>query len=289
MRKKFLRWLKAAALGAASVLTALTISTAEVSAEQAAAEQYRQMFRSGNFYVEYETYSYFKGVWGERFRQKHNKILAGKDGSRVLKTKLKDKLPNVLYQNGKYYIFTSEKIIRENPFSLHNPTVRTYLVLPEADLKSPNLNPAEGWTNVRNELALPDEIAVFFWDDSFRAESIKTSAPYFNESTTRTVDKKNYDCDRYIVDIKSLAGTTIAQEAYDMLYENGRLAIIQKYFLRNGEETMLNTMTIKAITSDVPADAFAIKKKVKVYSADKGTMSDLIRQPAFVEELGGTK
>ena len=74
-----------------------------------------------------------------------------------------------------------------------------------------------------------------------------------------------------------------------MLYENGQLAIIQKYFLRNGEEMMINTMTIKVITSDVPVDAFAIKKKIKVYAADKGTMSDLIRQPALVEEIGGSK
>ena len=35
-------------------------TSAKVSAEQAAAEQYRQMFRSGNFYVEYQISEKYK-------------------------------------------------------------------------------------------------------------------------------------------------------------------------------------------------------------------------------------
>ena len=35
-------------------------------------------------------------------------------------------------------------------------------------------------------------------------------------------------------------------------------------------------MVVKTITKDVPDTAFALKKKIKVYAADKGTMNDLI-------------
>ena len=276
MRKKFLRWLKGALVGVMSVLLGLTISTAEVSAEQAAAEQYRQMFWSGNFYVEYQTYQNFKDpVWGGNHQIKDNHIFAGRDGNRVVKHNAKSKLPEALYQGGKYYLFINQ---------LKGLECR---VLNESDLSSPNLNPSEGWADVRNKLSLPDEFAVFYWDDPFRAENVKTSAPYFNGSSTRTVDNKEYDCDQYIVDIKSLAGTTIAQWAYNMLYENGNIVQIQKYFLRDGKEALINAMVVKTITKDVPDTAFALKKKIKVYAADKGTMSDLIAQPVLVEEIGG--
>ena len=43
------------------------LNVTAVRAEQSAAKSYRQMFRSGNFYIE------FKDKWGVR-------ILAGKDG-----------------------------------------------------------------------------------------------------------------------------------------------------------------------------------------------------------------
>ena len=284
-----LKMCKGAILALVLALLGLTISTAEVSAEQAAAEQYRQMFRSGNFYVEYETYDFFRGTWGSEHRMKYNHVLAGKNGNRVVKTKLNEKVPAVLYQDGKYYSFyrhTKQDVIGFVPTS---NTSFTALVLPKEELHSPNLNPDEDWDKMRHYLALPDELAVFYWNDPFRDNEVNIEAPHFNGSSTRTVDKKDYDCDQYTIDIKSTAGTTLAQWAYNMLYENGKLVRIQKYFLRDGQESLIEELNIKTLTDQVPDTAFTIKKKFKVYAADTGTMSDLIEQPALVEEIGGKK
>ena len=282
-----LKMCKEVMLAMVFALFGLTISTAEVSAEQAAAQHYRQIFESGNFYVEYETHEFFKWVWGtHNFNQNH--ILAAKNDKRITTAK-KAKHPNVIYQDGKYYRFlTRLKASRDIMIGMpSSKAVTKSIVLPEAKLDSPNLNPDEEWQYIRSDLALPDELAVFYWNDPFRADEIKSSTPYFNGSSTRTVGKKDYDCDQYIVDIKSLAGTTIAQDAYNMLYENGQLVIIQKYFLRDDKETLIREINIKSITDQVPDTAFAIKKKFKVYAADTGTLSDLIEQPALVEEIGG--
>ena len=97
--------------------------TLPASAEQPAAEQYRQMFASGNFYVEYH-------VMGTRFlthsespcadmsvvmkserkpfrilynpKKQFHIIHAGHNGERISKTGIKDKYPDALYRGGKY-------------------------------------------------------------------------------------------------------------------------------------------------------------------------------------------
>ena len=127
--------------------------------------------RSGNFYVEYQTYKNFKDpVWGGNHQIKDNHVFAGKDGNRVAKHNAKSKFPEALYQGGKYYLFISRLKALE------------CRALNESDLGSPNLNPSEGWANVRNKLSLPDEFAVFYWDDPFRAENI--ARPLLNGLTT---------------------------------------------------------------------------------------------------------
>ena len=268
-----------------SILLVLTISTAEVSAEQAAAEQYRQMFRSGNFYVEYQRIDHFvdpsdsvrAGIYNAFFER--------------IRTAQKANHPDAIYRDEKYYRFlTSLKASRDIMVGMPSwKAVTKSIVLPEAELDSPNLNPDEEWQYIRSDLALPEELAVLYWNDPFRADNIDTPAPYFNGSSTRTVGKKDYDCDQYIADIKSTAGTTLAQWAYNMLYENGKLVRIQKYFLRDGQESLIAELNIKTLTDQVPDTAFTIKKKFKVYAADTGTLSDLIEQPALVEEIGGKK
>ncbi len=284
-----LKMCKEVMLAMVFALFGLTISTAEVSAEQAAAEQYRQMFRSGNFYVEDETYDFFRGTWGSEHRMKYNHVLAGKNGNRVVKTKLNEKVPAVLYQDGKYYSFyrhTKQDVIGFVPT---RNTSFTALVLPKEELHSPNLNPDEDWDKMRHYLALPDELAVFYWNDPFRDNEVNIEAPHFNGSSTRTVDKKDYDCDQYTIDIKSTAGTTLAQWAYNMLYENGKLVRIQKYFLHDGDESFIREIGVKSIGMDGIDAAFSIQKKIKIYAAGKGDMSDLLEQQVLVEEIGGKK
>lgn len=309
MRKKFLRYVKAAALGAASVLAALTISTAEVSAEQPAAEQYRQMFRSGNFYVEYETVFEYQ-LWGSTHKSSSGPcVVAGQDGKRIKygsnfdpmkhifggKQKLK-KYPDVLFQNGTYYRFFRLDMMGQatapdtvKSVAAQNKKKPFALALPEDKLNSPTVNPEENWGTVKNDLALPDELLIFYWDDPFFTNQIEQNAPYFNGSSKRTIDNVEYDCDQYILGIKTLAGTDIAQVAYNVLYTNGKLAMIQRYFLRNGKESLEYTMKIADITPQVPENVFNIQQKINVYSASTGDMNDLLERLALIETWGGKK
>ncbi|MBR2518855.1 MAG: hypothetical protein IKE46_03590 [Selenomonadaceae bacterium] len=282
----------------ALLLTAINLSA---SAEQPAAEEYRQMFRSGNFYVEYQ-----KFYGGVAFSSKSNRgidilrersaymkkyrgraIKAGRNGERVTKTDVKNKYPDALFQDGKYYRFVVSKEESSNIIigSTTN-TLRHAFVLDESRLNDPNLDPDEKWRSVRSELALPDELAVFCWDEPFRNNF--TAAPVYVDSSKLTIDKKEYDCDRYVADIKSLAGTVIAQEAYNMLYDGGKLVRVQKYFLRDGNEFLNGDLLVHTISATVPDEAFVVKRKFKLYEARKGDMNDLINQLEQIGEIGGS-
>ena len=84
-----------------------------------------------------------------------------------------------------------------------------------------------------------------------------------------------------------MAGTIIAQEAYNMLYENDKLVMIQKYLLRDGKEKLVRTTKIGTITSEVPEEFFKINQKCKIYAAGTGDMNELIDKKVIVEEIGG--
>ena len=261
------------------ILSAVTLP---VRAEQPAAEEYRQMFRSGNFYVEYQATGYLAHMKKHRGRA----IKAGRNGERVTKADVKNKYPDALYRDGKYYRFFVSKEESSNIIigSTTN-TLRHAFVLDESRLHDPNLDPDEKWRSVRGELALPDELAVFCWDEPFRNNF--TAAPVYVESSKLTIDKKEYDCDRYVADIKSLAGTVIAQEAYNMLYDGGKLVRVQKYFLRDGKEFLNSDLIVHTISAQAPDEAFAVKRKFKLYEARKGDMNDLINQLEQIGEIGG--
>ena len=282
----------------------------KVSAEQAAAEQYRQMFKSGNFYVEYQVFNtqYHRmmgtmavcalaaengrrmertmgkgnigygrgilnipGISGEENRASASVMMTG-GGVLGIGKKRAIQNPEVLYQNGKYYRFQQ------------NNTAR---VLSESELNKIDLNPDEEWNFVQRDMSFPDELAVFCWNDKFHYNPNNTPEPKYNGSSKRTVDNKEYDCDQYVNYIVSLANTNIAMEAYNVLYQNGQLKMIQKYFIKDGKETLVRKVEIKNITSQVPPTAFKMAKKIKVYAAGNGDMNDLLGQPVQVETLGG--
>lgn len=311
------------------ILTAVTLP---VRAEQSAAEEYRQMFRSGNFYVEYrfivpnKLTNAFVGskISSPKF------TLAGQNGSRMQRITVdkqtsdfwkyygdqvkissiylaaqsninrtniqyanhsrgffgtsEKKHPDALFCDGKYYRFRKvNEIVDKSTIYGSDGTVYGK-VLAQEDLNSPTLNQDDEWNYIREDLSLPDELAVFCWDEPFRDNF--TPAPAYNGSSKRTVDGKEYDCDQYVVDVKSLAGTVIAQEAYNMLYDGGKLVRVQKYLLRDGNEELVVEAEIINISSTVPAEAFTIGKKIKVYAAENGDMQDLLEQPVLVETLG---
>ena len=195
--------------------------------------------------------------------------------------------PDVLYKDGKYYRFISsaQGITSLVPFG-KKASVKAY-VLPESELGSSALSKKQDWEFVCEDLTLPDEFCVFFSDDPMRKGFQTNPNPRYNGSSKRSIDDKEYDCDQYLNEIKSLAGTIIAQEAYNVLYDGGKLVRIQKYLLRDGKEFHLYDNIIIAMNDTAPATAFGGTKKVKVYAAQNGDMADLLETEVVIETLGG--
>ena len=278
------------------------LTTLPASAEQPAAEQYRQMFASGNFYVEYRVADKNKqlkksaqqvlsllGKKDNKSKKPEHYIRAGLNGQRIAKTGVKDKYPSALYRDGNYYKFIVSTEESSNIIvGSHTKTLRNAYLLQEDRLYSPNLDPDEHWETVRKDLTLPEVFNVFFPNDPMNDDAQIAPKLLFNGESKRTIDNKEYDCDQYINDIKSLAGTVIAQEAYNMLYDGGKLVRIQKYLCRDGKEFLITDLIIESISAQVPDEAFAIHKKFKLYEARKGDMNDLLNNLEQIGEMGGS-
>ena len=306
------------------LMMAMLVIPINVQAEQAAAEQYRKMFREGNFYVEcqmfaniqsttyatgimtfagqngnrmykilmndkskiktksgalgvlipggkvkYENnlslnYSFFRDIELPKKHAKINKDTS--DFSNYAREKIK-LIPDILYRDGKYY--------RVNDY-LYGGRVKEGFMLPEDKIDLPNLNPREEWQYTKSDLALPDELAIFNWNDKYHENTLGVQ-PYYNGSSKRTINDKEYDCDQYLIDIKSMANTIIAQEAYNMIYNEGQLIKVQKYLIYKGKEYLVRELIIINITSKIPEDAFKVGEKVSVYEGDTGSMADLLK------------
>ena len=265
--------MKGKLLSATLIGTLLASSMGTALAEQPAANEYRTIFSSGNFYVEYQD-KYISC------------ILGSKDGNRMIRTSYtgwgkalnlfggESKFPEALYLNGKYYQFKDNKHAT---------------VLNENQLTDENLDPKQGWNSIKQKLALPDELAVFYWNDPYRIYSKSLPAPQFVETVKRTIGKKEYECDKYVSDVKNAAGGTEAQIVYFMGYEAGKLAQIETVAVKDGKEYPVNKITVKKLESSIPENGFAIDGSAEVYAAGIGDMNDLLEQPVKIGTFeGGT-
>ena len=257
----------------ATLLTVLMIST--VSAEQLKAEEYRQMLSSGNFYVEYEDKHVKKIVAQENERRMARTALSGAQSATVsvlnplgaLFSSGVNKYPEYMYSNGRYYKFAEKD---------------TAFMLEEARLGDDNLNPAEGWQTIERSLSLPDELAVFNWNDRFHKVSAALNEPVFVESMIKTVDGREYDCDRY-------EATTVKRKSariiFDMLYRDGELVMAISSIGVGDREYEINKLSIKKISPAVDKNDFKVDAKAKVYAAGAGDMNDLLETPVLLGRL----
>lgn len=261
---------------AIAIYLGLNISSA--NAEQEAAQKYAQIFASSNFYIEYQD-NYTKRIIGEKDGKRMERTTYSVPGWTMAFNPLgslfgggSPKHPEVLYKNGKYYQFqSSDKAI----------------VCDKADLTNENLNPKENWNGIERKLAVPMELSAFFWDDPYREKSAAIEKPALTWSGKKTENKIEYDCDRYESAIKTASGGGDTRYIYEMLYEKGELKIAKSYVKKGDKEHSINTVTIKKIIGELPADSFKISSKTKVYAAGKGDMDDLLENPALVEEMEG--
>ena len=253
-----------------AVIALISLSLSHCHAEQSAAETYREIFRTGNFYVEY------KDKWGTR-------ILAGKDGTRLERMRYEfesggiamlnplgmifggeDKNPEFMYRNGNFYHFIEKD--KAN-------------FCAEKNLRDENLDPRQGWNKISQSLALPDELAIFFWKDKFRWTTPTIAEPTFQKSFLKNLSGKDYDCDRYTCEVKTASGSDVAQLIYDAIYKDGELFRVESYISRNGNDYPLNVLQIKKIQSEIPKGAFKIYKNTKLYAAGIGDINDLLEKP----------
>lgn len=256
-----------------ALIALISLSCSYCNAEQAAAEGYKKMFRAGNFYVE------FKDKWGVR-------ILAGIGGIRLERMRYdfeagsiallnplgmifggEDKNPEVMYKDGKFYNF-----VEKNKAN----------VCDEKHLYDENLDPRQGWNKIFQKIALPDELAIFFWNDIYRRNMPSLTAPKFSESMKKSFKNKEYDCDRYTCEIKTSSGGDVAKIIYDAMYSEGKLFRVESYVFRSGQLYPLNVLEIKKFQSEIPKGTFKIYKNTKLYAAGIGDINDLLEKPVQI-------
>lgn len=257
-------------------LLALNASTA--FAEQPKAQEYREILSSERFYVEYDDKYVKKIIIEDNGRRMERTNLSG--SYKTLVSILnpfgawigehKSKQPDFMCENGKYYKMLDDEYV---------------IMARESQLDDENLNPLEGWNTIYKSLSLPDELAVFNWSDKYHRVSEAISKPEFIESIRKTVDGKEYDCDRYESKVISADGSDKATITFDMCYNKGNLVIAQSAIFANGKEYGVNKLIIKRIAKDIPKKSVKISDKTKIYAAGIGDMNDLLEIPVLLGSL----
>lgn len=268
-----------------AAVLALFAATGTVRAESPKAEEYRKMFSSGNFYLKYED-DYGDHAVGEKDGTRMVRKVFTKS---VLATILNplgalfgpgpDKRPEVMYLDGKFY---------QLKYNLANK--KDMIMLNESQLDDENLDPSEGWSNIKNTLSLPSEIAVLAWDDRFRPKTAAVQRPVFTGSGKKSDKNKEYACDTYTSKIVNRAGGAVGEAVYRLMYDDaGNLFKIEAVTVRDGKEYRTNTLKIKKLEPSLPDGVFHIKKNTKVFAAGVGDMDDLLRKSVQVETLNESK
>lgn len=259
-------------LTVALLFSILNFGTA--NAEQPKAEEYRQMFQSGNYYIEFKFK--YQDKWLTR-------ILAAKDGERMERMSHKyerdkmawlnplgamfgggeNKNPEVMYSKGYYFQF-----VGKNKANYCH----------ENDINHENINPRSGWDKVSKKLELPDELAVLYWN-----KNSEIPAPTFTKSFKKTLKVKDkeieYDCDQYTCEINGDKNS--GNLFYELLYnDKGELFQAESYLVRNNQKYQINIVEIDTIQSEIPENTFQINEaEIQVYKPAKGDMADLLEKP----------
>ena len=309
-----MKWNKKWLAGALSLQVLLGSSIA--FAEQPAAEKYRSIIQSGNFYVEYGP----KG-WGLR------DYVVAQNGVRMSGLKLEKMFgttsyPAVRYDNGKYYKFVNKGTVKREEEVANNewksyqnyesyqdavvdsntynngivriggrtssseyPKKTTGVVLEESNLNNPYLNPDAHWEKVRSRLSLPAALKIFAYNDPYMGHEYGENEPVFTESGQVEDNGEQRVCDKYTSVLKDNNGNVKAEMVYTAIYdEKGNLYKINKVCKINGKVLPVDELEIVTITDVLPEKAIDMPKS-KIYAADMGTITDLLKKPILVEEI----
>lgn len=262
-----------------AVALGIFLATSQVSAEQPKAQEYREILSSEKFYVEYDD-KYVKRIIVEEDGRRMSRIALNSNKQNLVDTlnpiaKLFEggfsKYPDFMYYKDKYYKFSEKD---------------TAIMVRADQLDDVNLNPNEGWSLIHKELALPDELAVFNWNDKHHKVTDRIAAPTFANTIKKVIGNKEFTCDRYEADVKNARGEKEATIIFDMCYnDKGDLAFVQSAIFANGREYGINQIEIKKILREIPTGEIILDKKAKIYAAGVGDMNDLLENPVLLGKL----
>lgn len=247
-------------------------------AEQAKADEYRQIFASGHYYLEYKesgikkTLAIQDGIrmsYKQSFKGGFNPLslfvpfaLFGGGGATVI--------PDAYYEAGKYYQF----------FEKDKAQMAT-----EQELKDPQIDPTENWSTVKLRLALPEAFRMFAGGtDSFDGS---TSGVFdFAESYPGDGQEK-LPYDKYVRPVRNKGGKVIFEYQYYVYYKDGNISKIQCMLQKPGKkaESVREYTGIK-ISSDIPKNRITLPKGSKIFKPGMGDMDDLLDIPVPMYTVG---
>lgn len=253
-------------------------SSVMASAEQAKANEYRNILNGGKFCVEYED-RYFKVSIAEQDKKRVNYRafnLKGVAGWASIFMGEPKKEITALFDDGKYYQFNDYK------------DKKKAIMATRDQIKDPCIDPREGWGMVRKTLSIPTAFRPVLNADRFNDDFNNIEKPLYKDSGTET-DKKNnkYDYDRYVTEVKNAAGKVIMEKSYIFYYLDGninKIKLVNKV-VKNGREIVEDELKNVKILSTMPEKInVELPKGTKVYGAGLGDMDDLLEQTPLLEE-----
>ena len=164
------------------------------------------------------------------------------------------------------------------------PKNTTGKVLDENQMNNPALDPDEHWEMVKSRLSLPSSLKIFAWNDKYMSKEYGETEPYFVESGQIDDAGKNYVCDKYVSSLKDSSGKVKAEMHDTAIYDaKGNLRKITKICHIAGKEILIDELEIVSITDVLPEKSINMPKS-KIYAADTGSITDLLKKQIFVEE-----
>lgn len=252
-------------------------SSVIVSAEQAKADEYRNILNGNTFCVEYED-KYFKVSIAEQDKKRINYrafSLKGIGGWASLFMGQPKKEVAAIFIDGRYYQF--------NDYA----DKKKAIMATRDQIKDPCIDPREGWGIVRKTLSLPTALRPVLDADRFNDNFNSIVKPVYKESGTETDKKNTYEYDRYVSEVKNAAGKVVMEKSYIYYYLNGeinKIKLVNK-MINNGREVVEEEIKNVKILNRMPEKiAVEVPKGTKVYSAGLGDMDDLLEQPPLLEE-----
>ena len=273
-------------VGAALLLG--TMLTATASAEQPAAQQYRDMIQKRDFAVQYTEngHNYIYAMQGSKIvnRQQIRRHRAAKSVGQGLTALASAIISHAQMEDawicaacaddkGYYRRFTEGS---ENEYEYDS-------FLPKKVNPSQLEDNEENWPETIDMLRVPAFLAVFAGKQVSLPASM--SPIRFQGSSSKTENNTAYVCDRYVSQVKNAQGGNHGQVVYDVWYQGDKLQRIQSsYVAPDGKESILDAAYITSLQNATP-DALQLEN-VRVYEAEIGTVQEVYGETTY---MGGLK